>query len=112
MNQYLEFIESKVTLVSNTLLLLIMVPLLLVGIVDAMTYIVSVGLNYALKSTTGGNRSSLTLLENDKYYLALMDFKIKSIHWSVNFFENKQADMTRSFQQIFIFRLVKVRKED
>lgn len=112
MIQYLELIESKVTLVSNSLLLIIVVPLLLVGIMDAMTYIVSVSLNYTLKSAASGNRSKLLLLENDKYFKALKEFKIKSIHWSIKFFEDKQLDMTRNFHQMFISRLVKVRKED
>lgn len=112
MIQYLELIESKVTLVSNSLLLIIVVPLLLVGIVDAMTYIVSVSLNYTLKSAASGNSSKLMLLENDKYFKALTEFKIKSIHWSIKFFEDKQLDMTRNFHQMFISRLVKVRKED
>mmetsp|Transcript_1098 Transcript_1098/g.1217 ORF Transcript_1098/g.1217 Transcript_1098/m.1217 type:complete len:113 (+) Transcript_1098:53-391(+) len=112
MIQYLELIESKVTLVSNSLLLIIVVPLLLVGIMDAMTYIISVSLNYTLKSARSGNSSKLILLENDKYLKALKEFKIKSIHWSIKFFEDKQMDMTRNFHQMFISRLVKVRKED
>ncbi|KRZ98833.1 uncharacterized protein AC631_05413 [Debaryomyces fabryi] len=78
---------------------------------DAMTYIVSVSLNYTLKSARSGN-SKLILLENDKYLKALKEFKIKSIHWSIKFFEDKQMDMTRNFHQMFISRLVKVRKED
>lgn len=109
MIQYLEFIESKVTLVSNSLLLIIVVPLLLVGIMDAMTYIVS--LNYTFKSATSRNSSKL-MLENDKYFKALKEFKIKSIHWSIKFFEDKQLDMTRNFHQLFMSRSVKVRKED
>lgn len=112
MIQYLELIESKVTLVSNSLILIIADPLLLVGIIDSMTYIISVSLKYTLNNTNSGSSSQLLLLENDKYFKALKEFKIKSIHWSMNFFEHKQMNITRNFQQFFISRLVKVQKED